>query len=161
MERSTMAQAAGLEAGEPAAAFVDNYLSYLLAHASHLVSTQFHAHLRRYGVQVPAWRLLATLSEGDGKTIGHLARISLYNQPTTTKIVDRLEAEGLAERRRCETDRRRMLVYITQTGRDLVDELLRDAQAHEKRVLDGYTSEEVTLLKNVLRTLILRLEDDG
>jgi len=141
--------------------FVDNYLSYLLAHASHLVSSQFHAHLRRHGVQVPTWRLLATLSDGDGRTIGELARISLYNQPTTTKIIDRLEADGYAERRRSEQDRRKMLVYITSKGRGLVDELLRDAQTHEARVLEGYSGEEVALLKKVLRTLILRLENDG
>jgi len=150
-----------LEPDEGSGAFVDNYLSYLLAHASHLVSSQFHAHLRRYGVQVPTWRVLATLSGGDGKTIGDLARISLYNQPTTTKIVDRLEADGYAERRRSEHDRRKMLVYITPKGRELVDELLSAAQAHEARVLEGYSGEEVALLKNVLRTLILRLEADG
>ena len=141
--------------------FVSDYLSYLLAHASHLVSTEFHAHLRRYGVPVPTWRMLATLSDGDGRTVGELARIGLYNQPTATKIMDRLQEEGLAERRRSADDRRKTLVFITAKGRTLVDALLRDAKRHEQRVLTGYTDEEVAVLKRVLRTLITRLDVPG
>src|SRR5690606_15491283 len=41
--------------------FVDDYLSYLLARASHQVSRAFHAQLKPYGLSVPQWRVLATL----------------------------------------------------------------------------------------------------
>lgn len=137
--------------------FVSNYLSYLLAQASHLMSTEFHTHLRRYGVAVPTWRVLATLSDGQGKTVGEIARIGLYNQPTATKIIDRIEAEGLAERQRDPDDKRKTLVFITAKGEALVDQLMVDAIAHEQKVLEGYSAEEVALLKKVLRTLIMRL----
>ena len=138
--------------------FVSDYLSYLLAHASHLVSAQFHAHLKRYGVPVPTWRVLATLSDGQGKTVGEIARIGLYNQPTATKIIDRLEAEGLAQRRSDRSDKRRTLVFISERGLAMVNRLKADALAHESRVLEGHSPEEVKLLKKVLRTLIERLD---
>ncbi|WP_417680575.1 MarR family winged helix-turn-helix transcriptional regulator [Roseibium sp.] len=143
------------------ASFIADYLPYLLAHASHLISGQFHDHLRARGISVSIWRLLATLSGGDGMTVGALARIGLYNQPTTTKIIDRLEESGLVERRQDEKDRRKALVFITSEGRSVVDDLLGAAKAHEARVTASYTPEEMATLKRVLRTLISRLEDDA
>lgn len=143
------------------ASFISDYLPYLLAHASHLISGQFHDQLRARGISVSTWRLLATLSGGDGMTIGALARIGLYNQPTTTKIIDRLEETGLVERRQDEKDRRKALVFITAQGRAMVDDLLGEAKAHEAKVTASYTPEEMATLKRVLRTLISRLEDDA
>ena len=49
-------------------------------------------------------RVLATLSDGDGMTVGELARIALANQPTMTKNIDKLEKAGLVERRGDEGD---------------------------------------------------------
>lgn len=139
--------------------FVPDYLAYLLAHASFLFSGQFHARLRKQGVPVPTWRVLATLSDGDGMTIGELARIALANQPTMTKTIDRLERDGLVERRRDETDRRKTLVYIAPRGWDLVKDLLVEAKAHEGQALSDYSEREIASLKRVLRTLITRLEE--
>lgn len=138
--------------------FIADYLPYLLAHASHLISGQFHEQLREKGINVSIWRLLATLSDGDGMTIGALARIGLYNQPTTTKIVDRLEEGGLVERRQDEKDRRKSLVFITPKGRTMVEDLLEAAKSHEAQITSSYTPEEMATLKRVLRTLISRLE---
>ena len=143
---------------EDGGAFVSDYLAYLLAHASHLVSGQFHDHLRKRGIAIPTWRVLAILSDGDGMTIGEVARISLYNQPTATKIVERLTEEGLLERRRDGEDRRKTLVFITPKGRDLVADLLMDAKDYETRITESYSDAEVKVLKDVLRTLISRME---
>ncbi|MCB2100498.1 MAG: MarR family transcriptional regulator [Rhodobacterales bacterium] len=139
--------------------FVADYLPYLLARASHAISAQFHAHVVAKGVPVAHWRVLATLSDGDGMTIGDLARVVLYKQPTLTKVVDRLERDGLVERRTIDRDRRKVRVFITAAGRALVDGLLADAKAHEVRVLSTHTADEVAVLKRVLRTLITRLDD--
>lgn len=138
--------------------FVPDYLAYLLAHASHLVSGEFHDTLRARGVSVPTWRVLATLSDGDGMTVGELARISLTNQPTMTKTVFRLESEGLVERRDDAKDRRKTLVFISPTGWRLVRDLLAKARQHEQQVLEAYSSDEVETLKRVLKTLVSRLE---
>lgn len=139
-----------------AAPFVDDYLLYLLARASNDVSAQFHACLRDYGLQVPEWRVLATLSDGDGRKLGDLAAITLQHQPTMTKIVDRMERSGLVTRRQGAEDRREVRVHITPEGRKRVDAALRGAKAHEAEVLSGYGDDERERLKDMLRTLIAR-----
>lgn len=141
--------------------FVDDYLSYLLARAGFLVSTQFHARVKRAGLPVPVWRVLATLSDGDGLPIGGLARNVLFKQPTLTKVVDRMAADGLVERRAAEGDRRQTLVYITPRGRAAIRGLLPAAKRHEALVLRGHSVAEVARLKQALRDLIARCEALG
>ena len=136
--------------------FVDDYLLYLLARASTEVSGQFHKQLKQHGLQVPEWRVLATLSDGDGMTLGELAVRALQRQPTMTKIVDRMERSGLVERRQSDSDRRQVRIFITGDGRKRVDAALSDAKAHESEVLSDYGQEEAAVLKSVLKSLIER-----
>lgn len=143
----------------PVQPFVPNYLPYLLARASHLISAEFHSHLATKGVPVPVWRVLACLYDGDGVSIGRLADLTLHKQPTLTKVIDRLEEDGLVKRQAATGDRRQTLVFITDKGRDMVSGLVTDARVHEHTVTASYTTQEMATLKRVLRTLIQRLED--
>ena len=74
--------------------FTDNYLLYLLAQASSEASAQFHAELKKQGIPVLNWRILASLYPERRLTIGELAHHALANQTTLTRAVDRLEKAG-------------------------------------------------------------------
>jgi len=137
------------------ARFVDDYLLSLLARASHQASRQFHAKVRAAGLRVPEWRVLASLDDGP-MTIGELADITLIQQPTLTKLVDRMEGNGLVRRQRDTDDRRRVVVAATASGQEAVAGLLEAARAHEAAVLAGYDRDEAMALKLALRTLIRR-----
>ena len=102
--------------------FVNDYLLYLLARASSEVSAQFHQRLKTHGLQVAEWRVLASLSDGDGMTIGELAARALQRQPTMTKIITRMADAGLVERRPDASDRRKVRIFITGDGRRRVDD---------------------------------------
>jgi len=136
--------------------FVDDYLLYLLARASQEVSAQFHVRLKTHGLQVPQWRVLAGLSDGDGMTVGELAARALQRQPTMTKIIDRMAGLGLVERRPDSADRRKVRIFITPDGQRRVDAALKDAKAHEQEVLAYYTPDETARLKAMLRALVDR-----
>src|SRR5258706_6492826 len=136
--------------------FIDDYLSYLLARASHLVSRQFHAQLKPRGLPVPVWRVLSSLSDGDGLPVTELAKVTLFKQPTLTKVIDRMSKQGLVERRASERDRRKVLIYITPKGRSQLGDLLERAKQHERDVLAGHNDGEVERLKGALHTLIQR-----
>ena len=138
----------------PEARFIDDYLSYLLARASHTVYREFHAQVQAAGLSPLQWRLLATLSDGDGLTIGELAREILAQQPTLTKLVQRMEKAGWVLRGADPADARRTLVFETRQGRDTVAALLAEAKAHEHSLLQGFSERDVAALKKILRTLI-------
>ena len=139
--------------------FIDDYLLYLLARASAGISAQFHARLKTHGLQVPEWRVLASLSDGDGMTIGELATLALQRQPTMTKIIDRMTEAGLVERRPDDSDRRKVRIFISDDGRRRVDAALADAKTHEREVLADYSPAEAAQMKSMLRTLLERNGD--
>ena len=136
------------------ARFVDDYLAALLAQASHLVSDDFHRLARAVDVPVAEWRILATLTGGDPLPVGRLAAIVVAPQPTVTRQLDRMTAKGLVERVAHESDRRLALVRITPAGETLAASLVRQARAHERRVLAPLGPERAAALKAMLREMI-------
>jgi DNA-binding MarR family transcriptional regulator len=134
--------------------FVDDYLAYLLARASHLISSEFHAVVEASGLSLMEWRVMASLSGKAALSISELADIVLAKQPTVTKLVGRMQAAGWVLRQDAEHDKRQSLVHLTAAGRHKVRGLLRQAQAHEARVMADFGPDEAALLKRTLQRLI-------
>ncbi|HMN93809.1 MAG TPA: MarR family winged helix-turn-helix transcriptional regulator [Hydrogenophaga sp.] len=140
--------------GTGAPGFVEDYLAYLLARASHRVSAEFHAEVAACGLSVPEWRVLASLAGGQERHVGELCDIVLAQQPTLTKLLGRMEAQGLVQRRTGIQDRRKTKVSLTPQGQKLVTPLLERARAHEARVLAEIGPLQGSELKLLLRRLI-------
>jgi len=134
--------------------FVPNYLAYLLARASFVVSNEFHATLKDWNLSVPEWRVLSCLSDVDGLSVGELAAMALMKQPRLTKVLDRMEADDLIERRDTASDRRRTPIHLTAKGRTTVKPVVRAARAHEAALLKHFTEEERAVIKHALDLLI-------
>ncbi len=137
--------------------FVDDYLPALLAQASHLISSEFHAVVRHHGVSVNEWRVLATLASaqpGAAYATGELAQVTVTKQPTLSRLLDRLLAAGLVERLAQAGDRRYTLVGITPQGLKLVQGLITAAREHEQRVLEPFGLQKAEALKRTLRRMI-------
>jgi DNA-binding MarR family transcriptional regulator len=134
-------------------AFVEDYLAALLAQASHTVAAQFHRTVRQYGLLVPEWRILASLAGGAAIPIGRLAELTVAQQPTVTRQLDRMQQRGLVERVAHAADRRVTLAVITPAGQRLADLLIARALEHERTVLAPLGSRRAAELKRVLRDM--------
>lgn len=125
-------QKAGQKAAEP---FVPGYLLFLLASTSAAASAEFHAVVRKHGLSVNDWRILACLRDRDGQMATRLARLALLEQSRLTRIVDQMAERGLVERRSDADDRRRVRVYLTTQGAELADAMVEKARAHERDLI--------------------------
>jgi DNA-binding MarR family transcriptional regulator len=134
--------------------FVDSYTPALLAQVSELISGEFHVIVQANGFEVSDWRVLSTLSNSEPISIGRLAQVSVTKQPTVTRLLDRMEAQGYVKRVPHETDRRVTLIRITPRGQKLVLALIEQAKAHEEQVLAPLGKEKAEELKATLRLLI-------
>ncbi|HEX3724007.1 MAG TPA: MarR family transcriptional regulator [Nitrolancea sp.] len=76
-------------------------------------------------------------------TIGELAGRLQIRHNTAVELVDRLEERGLVERRRGETDRRKVFVDLTEQGEALLNEL----SLHHLRELQSIAPELVRALE--------------
>ena len=136
--------------------FIDDYLSYLLARASHAVYKEFEQTVNAAGLASLEWRVLATLDGVESMTIGDLAREVLAKQPTLTKLIQRMREAGWVECSADAEDARRTRVSATPRGRRTIERLMAAAKEHEADVLSGFSAAEVETLKSVLRALIER-----
>ena len=134
--------------------FVDDYLAYLLARASHLISSEFHAVVEASGLSLLEWRVMASLTGKKALSVGELASIVLAKQPTVTKLVGRMAEAGWGKRSDAPYDKRQSLVSLTAAGQRKVKPLLAQALAHEAQVVADIGGAEVAQLKQVLERLI-------
>ena len=134
--------------------FVDDYLAYLLARASHLISSEFHAVVEANGLSLMEWRVMASLSVKPSLSVGELADIVLAKQPTVTKLVGRMEEAGWVRREDAAHDKRQSLVSLTPMGQRKVKPLLDKARAHEQGVVSELGTSEADRLKQLLMQLI-------
>lgn len=130
--------------------FVHGYLGYLLGQANHSLYRQFDAQVRAVGLRSIEWRVLASLLDRQPLSIRDLAVEVLGKQPTVTKLVQRMAAQGWVEVSGDPGDQRRTLVGITAAGRRLVRPLVRRARAHESSLLGTLSAREALALKRLL-----------
>jgi DNA-binding MarR family transcriptional regulator len=148
-------------AAEPAAAndpvdgFIAGYLPYLLARASHLISGQFHERLATERVPVLQWRVMAALWDAP-KSAGEVAEIVLQKQPTVSKLLERMQRQGLLDRQTDADDRRRIVVSLTARGLAVAGPLIEAAREHERAVLEPFGEHNATALVGALQRLIDR-----
>ena len=137
------------------------FLPDLLARASHALVQGFAEELRKRGTSVPVWRMLAALHDRPGQTVTGLAEASLLQQPTMTKLLDRMARDGMVARTPDSRDRRVVRVALTPDGQAKAAELVAAAARYEAEVLARYPEAEG--IKAVLRDIIARpgpVQDD-
>jgi MarR family transcriptional regulator, organic hydroperoxide resistance regulator len=133
---------------------ITNYLAYLLAQANRQMSAQLTEALGGEGVQIEHWRILEVLSDEQGRSMGELAELVLMNHPALTKTMDRMVSNGFVHRRADAQDSRRVLVYITDHGLELVARLKECVDQHHQAINAAVGSKKAEQLKRLLGELI-------
>jgi len=133
--------------------FSDDYLPVLLALATHAIADEFHEVISQHGLSILEWRVLASLEHGKPVATSRLATVTLTKQPTVTRLLDRLEAQGHVVRKPDLEDRRITLVQATAQGVKAIRHLVALARGHEQKVIATLTF-DVDELKDKLREII-------
>ena len=133
---------------------ITHYLAYLLAQANRQVTAQLAEALNDEGVQIEHWRILEVLSDEQGRSMGELAELVLMNHPALTKTIDRMVSNGFVHRRADAQDSRRVLVYITDHGLELVGRLKECVDQHHEALNAAVGSKKAEQLKKLLGDLI-------
>lgn len=74
--------------------------------------------------------------------------------PDVTRLMDRMEKEGLVERTRSEEDRRVVLVSVTPEGRRRSERLTKPTLALHKEQMQPLTADELQQLEGLLDRLL-------
>ena len=85
---------------------------------------------------------------------GQLVAQTLVTSGTMTNRVDRLAARGFVERSPDPSDRRGVIVALTESGREVVDAALEDLLARERTLLARISDKDRRVLATLLRGLL-------
>ena len=94
-------------------------------------------------------------------TPGALLRATLVTSGTMTNRIDRLADADLVRREPDPSDRRGVLVTLTDRGRERVDAALADLLHSERALLTGLDRRERRQLADLMRTLLAPFDNGG
>lgn len=129
-----------------------DYTGFLFRRAQqlHVAAWQRHVSATVSSVQ---FGVLAVLDRRPGASQQELCEALDLDRSTIADLVRRLERNGLVERRRDDTDRRRNRLELTDDGARTLAQLRPRAETVEHALTDALSTEE----RGILRTILLRV----
>jgi len=141
----------------------EELLGFLLGAATRKLAKFYTQALADHVLTPSQLFLLHQLWFEDGLPSRDLALHTQLDATSTTWLVDQLEQVGLVERKRNDTDRRIVRVWLTQAGRQLQAELAPALTTWEGTLRQGlllhHTPGEIAAFRHVLVTLINTLPE--
>lgn len=121
----------------------------------------FSQQLAKYDLTIPQFFTLLVIHNcGDQCTMGTLAERTHQCSATLTGIIDRLLKMGLVGRERDESDRRLVLVHITERGQQILHESLLARFEALKRYLMQFDDENRQQLIELLRKSLAMMKSE-
>ena len=135
----------------------DDFLPHLIARLAYQLNADLIEKLRREGINITRWRILAVLSMGDGITINEIIDRAMVQQSALSRALMRMEKENFVRRVMRREDARCVEIYLTDKGRALFNSLNIVVRRREQRLLDGFSpravAEAFTLMRRLSRNM--------
>jgi DNA-binding MarR family transcriptional regulator len=126
---------------------LDRDMLVVLHDVARMMRTRFDQRARAYGMTRAQWVILARLKSQPGMTQNEMAGLCEVEPITVGRLVDRLEARGLLERRLDPADRRIRRLHLLPASEPILAEIYRyknDLFAGITEGIDAHTLEVVT-----------------
>src|SRR5690349_2530605 len=125
-------------------------IGFLLNDAARLMRRDFERRTRSVGLTRAQWQTLFHLARAEGSNQATLAELLEVEPITLARVIDKLEANGLVERRPDPRDRRAYLLFLGEPAHPLMEELRALGAETRETALAGLDDEERTQLMNLL-----------
>lgn len=128
--------------------------------ASRALSRVNDRRLRPLGLTFAQMPVLAALSKTDALSQKELAGLARIEQPSMAQLLARMDRDGLIRRTPAQHDRRVSLISLTESGLAKLTQVHSALFETNDQALRGFSTEEVDLLVDLLRRLVVNLEED-
>ena len=138
--------------------WLHNFVPYLLYRITNQLNRRLRSRLRKEGINISRWRVLAVL-RGYGKlTMSRIVELTVMEQPSVSRIVAQLEQEGLVRRKAGMKDSRFVNVTLTAAGERAFQSIYPAARLHQELALQGFSAGEIETLTGYLRRIQANIE---
>jgi len=128
-------------------------VGFLMHEVARLLREEFTRRVEPLGLTQAQWKTLVHLSRNEGLKQAQLAEILEIRPITLTRLVDRLQAAGLVDRRSDPDDRRAQRLYLTEEAQPLIAELWATAGRVREKAMAGLPRERRELLIDTLAAM--------
>jgi DNA-binding MarR family transcriptional regulator len=129
--------------------------------AARLSRTALAARLLDHGFYAGQDQIMLALSQTDGQTPGQLATKLGVRPPTITKTINRLQAQGVLDKRASEEDARQAHIFLTERGREAIRAIEKSLRKTEKQAFRGLDKKEQKTLGKLLARIEGNLSING
>ncbi|MBZ0217840.1 MAG: MarR family transcriptional regulator [Fimbriimonadaceae bacterium] len=140
---------------------LDDFLPYLINRISNRLNMDLSASMKSLGITIPYYRILSVLNARNGSSIGEIVVYTMTEQSTVSKLIGRMESNGLVERRPDPSDGRIVNIHLCQAGREALAKIRPLALTHYLRAIEGIDKEEQKSLIGTLHKVLdnIRVSD--
>jgi len=137
---------------------LDNSLGFILNRTNIKMKNTLLHKFKDYDITPEQWAVLNRLWVGDGISPKELAELTYKDQPTTVRILAKLENKSYIYREVNPQDSRSFLIYLTPKGKNVQDALIPLALAALEKATSGIDPDQLETVKSVLNKIYKNLE---
>lgn len=135
-----------------------NQLCFPVYAAARLIIREYQPYLDKLGITYPQYLVLMVLWENDSITVNDILQKLILNTNTVTPLLQRMESQGIIRRQRSEQDERKVIIRLTEKGKNFQDRASAIPEKLVSRlVAGGIKIAELADLKDQLNILIKSL----
>src|SRR5690242_19430107 len=127
-------------------------ISFVLHDVARLLRKRFEQRSRAFGLTRAQWQVLAYLSVHEGIHQNKLADLIEIMPITLARLLDKMQARGIIERRPNPADRRAWLLYLTPKAHPLIEMMRGNGQKTREEAFTGLSADAQ---RQLLQTLCL------
>jgi DNA-binding MarR family transcriptional regulator len=129
--------------------------SFITGKASTAIARRLQKNFKRSGIDITIeqWSVLYHLWKEEGQSQQQLCDATFRDKPGITRLVDNLEKLRLVKRVPAKNDRRINLIYLTKEAKNLQEKTMELANQTLNEALNGVTSGQIEIAKEVLQTV--------
>ena len=133
-------------------------VGYLLRDTYRVFTKVLQARISAHGVTIGQWYFLRVLWDEDGLTQRELSLRVGMMEPTTVTALNGMEKRGYVRRVRNTEDKRKVNIYLTETGQALRNVLLPQAIDVNIRSVAGVSLDDVETVRRTLHAMKQNLD---
>jgi MarR family transcriptional regulator, transcriptional regulator for hemolysin len=112
-------------------------VGYLIKDVSRRYAARFERHAQEVSLTLMQCKVLLYLSKSEGASQVRLCELTEIEPMMMVRILDRMEADKLLERRRDPADRRARRLYLTRKAASLLDQIDRISETTRNEIFAG------------------------
>lgn len=137
---------------------LERILPYLANRLTFRMNQLLNKDLRKHGLTIANWRVLAVLDFNEKASVNELATYAMIEQSTLSRLITRMEADGLVQRERIDGDGRVRSISMTAEGRKKFETVRALTLAHAERATIGLSDEEKRVFERIISVMRSNLD---